>query len=438
VLADGRLASGGQDGMIKLWPTGAAGEPVVLSQGGGDAVTALAVLKDGRLATSGQDGKIRLWPNVRTDDPVVFSHASGGRVPVTSLAVLSDGRLASGDDEGTISLWSEDTARKPVAVLQHGSEVGRLVALKDGRLASSGEDNADDKDGTIKVWSKEGTGDPVAVLRHGSPVSSLVALKDGRLASGGGDGKIKLWAKDVKGFIENPEKCLTLGSRVTSLAVLADGRLAGGGENGTIKLWPTEALNSAAAQERGCAAGETLVLSPGSSNNDFEAVQSLAVLADGWLASGGEDGLVKLWSTKFTGEPVVLSGLGSPGHELKGHGLGSGVSSLAVLPDGRLVSAGFDGALKLWLVNEQELIAALCLRAGRNLTKGEWARYVGRETPWQPSCRSFGVPSNWRTIDEHKGGAPALDNAPAEAGSAALPAPSAGIVNLSRGGALSR
>ena len=229
--------------------------------------------------------------------------------------------------------------------------------------------------------------------------------------------------------------------------MLADGRLAGGGENGTIKLWPTEGRNSATAQERGCAAGEPLVLSPGSSNNDFEAVQSLAVLADGWLASGGEDGLVKLWSTKFTGEPVVLSGLGSPGHELKGHGLGSGVSSLAVLPDGRLVSAGFDGAIKLWMVNEQKLIAALCLRAGRNLTKGEWARYLGRETPWQPSCRSFGVPSNWRTIDEHKSGAPALDNAPAEAGSAALPASSApsapptsekGIVNLSRGGALSR
>ena len=77
---------------------------------------------------------------------------------------------------------------------------------------------------------------------------------------------------------------------------------------------------------------------------------------------------------------------------------------MAVLPNGRLVSAGFDGEIKLWLVNEKELIASLCLRAGRNLTKDEWDRYIGSGTPWQPSCRAFGVPSNWRTVDENESG----------------------------------
>jgi hypothetical protein len=77
---------------------------------------------------------------------------------------------------------------------------------------------------------------------------------------------------------------------------------------------------------------------------------------------------------------------------------------LAVLADGRLASGGNDGSIKLWLVEEQRLIAALCLRAGRNLTKAEWSRYVGSDTPWQPSCRAFGVPSNWRTVDENASG----------------------------------
>jgi WD40 repeat protein len=126
----------------------------------------------------------------------------------------------------------------------------------------------------------------------------------------------------------------------------------------------------------------------------------LAVMADGRLAGGGRDGTIKVWPKDFTGEPVVLS-----------HG--SDVWSLAVLADGRLASGGEGGQIKLWLVDEKKLIAALCLRAGRNLSKAEWARYIGADTPWQPSCRSFGVPSNWRTIDEHKSGAPALDNAPA-------------------------
>src|SRR6516225_6410873 len=84
------------------------------------------------------------------------------------------------------------------------------------------------------------------------------------------------------------------------------------------------------------------------------------------------------------GEPVVLS-----------HG--STIYSLAVLPDERLASGGRDGKIKLWLVDEQKLIAALCLRAGRNLTKDEWVHYIGADTPWQPSCRT--LPSNWRTPD---------------------------------------
>jgi hypothetical protein len=76
---------------------------------------------------------------------------------------------------------------------------------------------------------------------------------------------------------------------------------------------------------------------------------------------------------------------------------GGGVRSLAVLADGRLASSGDDGKIKLWLVDEQKLIAALCLRAGRNLTKAEWARYIGSDTPWQPSCRDLS--SNWRAQD---------------------------------------
>jgi WD40 repeat protein len=113
-------------------------------------------------------------------------------------------------------------------------------------------------------------------------------------------------------------------------------------------------------------------------------VSALTVLADGRLASGGSDGKIKLWPKEGTGEPVVLP-------------QGSPVESLAVLADGRLASGGADGKIQLWLVDEEKLIAALCLRAGRNLTKDEWARYMGPETSRQPSCREH--PPNWRTPD---------------------------------------
>jgi len=166
-----------------------------------------------------------------------------------------------------------------------------------------------------------------------------------------------------------PLGVLSQGSPVRSLAVLADGRLACGGADGKIKIWPKEGT------------GEPVVRSHG----DYYQVLSLAVLADGRLASGGADGTIKLWPQEGTGEPVVLA-----------HG-GGGVWSLAALADGRLASGGRDGNVKLWLVDEQKLIAALCLRAGRNLTKDEWARYISSDTPRQPSCRD--LPSNWRTPD---------------------------------------
>jgi len=91
VLADGRQASAGDDGKIKLWPKEGTGEPVVLTHGARGLSISLAVLADGRLASGGVDGKIKLWPKEGTGEPVVLTH--GARL--WSLAVMADGRLAS-------------------------------------------------------------------------------------------------------------------------------------------------------------------------------------------------------------------------------------------------------------------------------------------------------------------------------------------------------
>ena len=237
-------------------------------------------------------------------------------------------------------------------------ELGGALALEAMEMARKTKRLAEAD--AVEAAASALVGLPLRVLGHsGHSVISLAALGDGRLASGGEDGKIKLWPKEGTG-----EPVVLAHGGVSSLAVLQDGRLVSGG-GAEIKVWPKEGT------------GEPVVLTHGA------PVGSLVVLGDGRLASGGRDGNIKLWPKEGTGEPVVLA-----------HG---GVSSLAVLGDGRLASGGSDGKIKVWLVDEQKLIAALCLRAGRNLTKNEWARYIGPDTPWQPSCRDR--PSNWRTPD---------------------------------------
>jgi WD40 repeat protein len=187
VLADGRLASGGSDGKIKLWD--GAGEPVVLSQG--RPVASLAALPDGRLASADQDGKIKLWLTHDADEPKVLWDGNGN-VWIFALAALRDG-LVSGGQDGEIRLWSKVGTGEPITLF-HGSEIHSLAVLQDGRLASGGED------GNVKLWPKERTGAPV-VLRHGGLVLSLAVLADGRLASGGDDGKIRLWLVDEQKLI---------------------------------------------------------------------------------------------------------------------------------------------------------------------------------------------------------------------------------------------
>jgi hypothetical protein len=88
---------------------------------------------------------------------------------------------------------------------------------------------------------------------------------------------------------------------------------------------------------------------------DGHWVTSLAVLTDGRLASGDEDGQITLWPNDRLGEPEVLR-------------QSAPVRSLVALADGRLVSDDEEGHVEVWLIGEEQRIHALCLRGGRSLT----------------------------------------------------------------------
>ena len=272
--------------------------------------------------------------------------------PVRALAVSADGSQAiSGSFDTTVIRWSLASGTAEKVLRFHEGAVNAVAFLKDGRIATSGED------ARIAIW-QPGADKPALVLKgHTAPVVSLAVSPDGKtLASASWDSTVRLWslADGASRVLEGHQQ------NVNGVAFTPDGRaVVTAGYDLTLRIWPLgdgtptivtlpAPLNAVAVAADGSivtagAAGKVYFLSAaGELQGEVEAaavpIIALAVSRDGTLVA----------ASSIRGAVAVID-RAQPKLERTLVGPGLPAWSVAFLPDNRtLLTGGTDRLIRRW------------------------------------------------------------------------------------------
>ncbi len=398
-----RIATGNESGTLQLWDVNGGKTSSPMEHGG--PVNSIAFSRDGRLiATGSGDGVVRVWDAATGTER---QHIAAGKTSVRSVAFGPADLVASGGDDYTVRLCNAHDGRE-VAKLEidtpvmsvafsptgdrvavggldgsirtldgrilepqgtrfpaHPNPVNSVAFSTDGKsIVSGGQDN------TVKVWDAS-THMQVgnALAGHRGAVQSVTYNQDGtRIVSGSIDGTVREW--DVVAGLPIPTG---QGEEIRAVAFSPDGhRMASAGTDGTIKLWD---VNTAALVD---------VLGQPSAGNDH-AINTLAFNPQNssQIVTGSTDGEVRVWNT---GNPQASKNLQKV--EPLGPPLGGRlrIQSVAFSEDGtRIVSGGFDSAIRLW--DARTLTPVNAVSAQRTNEQGDLVPYQVWSVAFRPDGR---------------------------------------------------
>jgi WD domain, G-beta repeat len=231
---------------------------------------------------------------------------------VNAVVLHPDGWIFSGTADGQIQRWNLASGELEKMIAAHCKPVTDLaISSRSEYRASSSDDH------TVQLWNKER---PTILSGHTHCVKAVAFSSDRTvLASGSWDKTIKLWSVQSEALIATFTNH-RLG--VNTLAFCPQGTLlASGGLDCEILIWDWRSH-----QLIQCLTGHT------------RAVTALAFSPDGHLASGSNDGTIRIWkrlNRQFSLEKILSA------HSWT-------VSRLRFSSTGGLLSGSWDHTIKIW------------------------------------------------------------------------------------------
>lgn len=260
-------------------------------------VDGIATSADGQRIAIGTSQSIEIWNGKRTKRLEELRLPTDGSTPAR-LTFSADGKKLARHDRasgsGSIQIWDLDKGAAPRTVSLPGSTGPNKDSAEDGFDADFSPDGdhvtSVDKNGTIRVRSVTGTSPSFTVGTHDGGVRAFSYSPDGHLIlTGGVDGTVRVWNAHQSA---TPVTLHRHNGEVSAAAFNPDSKtVVSIGTDHILKVSDVETVD------------DLTVL-----RGHRGPVLTVASAPDGRIASGGQDGTVRIWDTTGHQAPRVLSG----------------------------------------------------------------------------------------------------------------------------------